>query len=104
MTGSSRISSGKARPRGDQLRLLASGLIIVTILFLWFAGGHYLLSKYRIGPSDDRSEPAFLAWMGAFATAVTYTLLCIFVGRNKVNQAFTKITNFVFGVSEKNED
>jgi hypothetical protein len=98
MTGVSRTSSGAPRPPGDQLRLLVSGVIIVTVAIFWFAAGCYLLNKYRIEPSGDHDNFSFLAWAGGAAIATTYGLLWVFLGRSKANRIFTAITNFLLGV------
>ena len=74
------------RPRGDELRLLAAGLGIVTCILMWT----FLGIKYNI-PMPSRGN------LGVFVLAVLcllfvwYTLLRFILGRNRTDELTSKV-------------
>jgi len=74
------------RPRGDQLRLFATGLGIVTFILMWI----FLGIKYNI-PIPSRGN------LGVFVLAVLcllfvwYTLLRFILGRNRTDELTSKV-------------
>lgn len=81
------------RPRGDQLRLLATGLAIVTFILVWI----FLSIKYNIG-MPSRVDVGILVW-ATFATLfVAYMLLRFILGSKRAGDltsaAIEKVVRF----------
>ncbi len=73
------------RPRGDQLRLFATGLGIVTCLLTWT----YLGIKYNV-PVPSRGNLEVLAWAVLCLIFVVYTLLRFILGRKRRDELTSK--------------
>jgi hypothetical protein len=73
------------RPRGDQLRLFATGLGIVTFILLWI----FLSIKYTI-PMPSRGNLGVFVWAVLAFLFVGYTLLRFIFGRSRTDALTSK--------------
>jgi hypothetical protein len=74
------------RPRGDQLRLFATGLGIVTFILMWT----FLGIKYNI-PIPSRDNLGLFVWAFLCLLFVCYTLLRFILGRNRTDELTSKV-------------
>jgi hypothetical protein len=74
------------QPRGDQLRLFATGLGIVTFILMWT----FLGTKYNI-PIPSRGNRGVFAWAVLCLLFVCYTLLRFILGRNRTDEFTSKV-------------
>jgi hypothetical protein len=74
------------RRRGDQLRLFATGLGIVTFILMWT----FLGIKYNI-PIPSRGNLEVFAWAVLCLLFVWYTLLRFILGRNRTDELTSKV-------------
>ena len=73
------------RPRGDQLRLFATGLGIVTCILIWTFVG----IKYNI-TTPSRGTLGVVVWAVLACLFVGYTLLRFILGRNRTDELTSK--------------
>ncbi len=73
------------RPRGDQLRLFATGLGIVTCILIWT----FIGIKYNI-PMPSRGTLGVFVWAVLACLFVGYTLLRFILGRNRTDELTSK--------------
>jgi apolipoprotein N-acyltransferase len=73
------------RPRGDQLRLFATGLGIVTFILMWI----FLSIKYNI-PMPSRGNLGVFVWAVLACLFVGYTLLRFILGRSGTDALTSK--------------
>ncbi len=73
------------RPRGDQLRLFATGLGIVALIFIWV----FLSIKYNI-PMPSRGDFGVVVWAVIAFLSVGYTLLRFILGGSKTDALTSK--------------
>jgi hypothetical protein len=74
------------RPRGDQLRLFATGLGIVTFILMWI----FLGIRYNI-PIPSRGNLGVFVWAVLCLLFVWYTLLRFILGRNRTDELTSKV-------------
>src|SRR5204862_1169897 len=74
------------RPRGDQLRLFATALGIVTCIFTWT----FLSIKYNI-PMPSRGDLGIFVWGVLTCLFVAYMLLRIILGRKSADDLTSKV-------------
>jgi hypothetical protein len=74
------------RPRGDQLRLLAAGLGIVTCILLWT----FLSIKYSI-PMPSRGNLGIFVWAVLACLFVAYMLLRFILGSKRADDLSSKV-------------
>jgi hypothetical protein len=74
------------RPRGDQLRLFAAGLGIVTCILTWT----FIGIKYNI-PVPSRGNLGIFVWAVLVCLFVTYTLLRFIIGRTRADDLTSKV-------------
>jgi hypothetical protein len=73
------------RPRGDQLRLFAAGLGIVSCILMWT----FLGIKYNI-PMPSRGNLGIFVWAVLACLFVGYTLLRFILGRSRTDVLTSK--------------
>jgi hypothetical protein len=73
------------RPRGDELRLLAAGLGIVTCILMWT----FLGIKYNI-PMPSRGNLGIFGWAALACLFFAYTLLRFILGRKRTDDLTSK--------------
>jgi hypothetical protein len=73
------------RPRGDQLRLFATGLGIVTFILIWIFSGYQVRR-----PLPSRGNLEGFAWAVLCVIFITYTLLQFIVGRKRRDELTSK--------------
>jgi hypothetical protein len=73
------------RPRGDQLKLFATGLGIVTFILMWI----FLSIKYNI-PMPSRGNLGVFVWAVLACLFVGYTLLRFILGRSRTDALTSK--------------
>jgi hypothetical protein len=74
------------RPRGDQLRLFAAGLGIVTCILTWT----FLSIKYNI-PMPSRGNLGIFVWAVLACLFVAYMLLRFILGRRRTDDLTSKL-------------
>jgi hypothetical protein len=74
------------RPRGDQLRLLAAGLGIVTCILMWT----FIGIKYNI-PVPSRGNLEIFVWAVLAFLFVAYMLLRFILGRKRADDLTSKV-------------
>ena len=74
------------RPRGDQLRLFAAGLAIVTCILMWT----FLSVKYEI-PMPSRGNLGIFVWAVLACLFVAYMLLRFILGRKRTDDLTSKV-------------
>jgi hypothetical protein len=74
------------RPRGDQLRLFATGLGIVTCLLTWI----FLSIKYNI-PMPSRGNLGVFVWAVLCALFIAYMLFRFILGRKSADDLTSKV-------------
>jgi hypothetical protein len=73
------------RPRGDQLRLYATGLGIVTFILVWV----FLSVKCNV-PAPSRGNLGVFVWAVIACLFVGYTLLRFIIGRSRTDALTSK--------------
>jgi hypothetical protein len=79
------IQSAGLRPRGDQLRLFATGLGIVTFILIWI----FLSIRYHI-PMPSRGDLGVFVWAVLAFLFVGYTLLRFILGGSRTDALTSK--------------
>jgi hypothetical protein len=74
------------RPRGDQLRLFATGLAIVVCLLMWI----FLGIKYNI-PMPSRGNLGVFVWAALCSLFIAYVLLRFILGRKRTDNLTSKV-------------
>ena len=74
------------RPRGDQLRLFATGLGIATCILVWV----FIAAKYNI-PMPSRGNLAVFIWAVLCLLFIAYMLLRFVLGRKKADDFTSKV-------------
>lgn len=74
------------RPRGDQLKLFAAGLGIVTCIFIWT----FLSNRFSI-PMPSRGELGILVWSVLGCLFVAYMLLRFILGSKRTDDLTSKV-------------
>jgi hypothetical protein len=74
------------RPRGDQLRLFATGLGIVTCILMWT----FVSVKYHI-PVPSRGDLGIFVWAVFACLFVGYMFLRFILGKNRTDELTSKV-------------
>lgn len=73
------------RPRGDQLRLFATALVIVGFFLVWI----FVSIKYNI-PMPSRGSLRIFVWVAVACSFVAYMLLRFILGRKRADDLSSK--------------
>jgi len=90
------IRSAGLRPRGDQLRLLAAGLGIVTGILMWtFMGIRYNM------PVPSRGNLGIFVWVFLACLFVSYMLLRFIIGAKKADDLTSTVLEKLFRIWQR---
>ena len=84
------------RPRGDQLRLFAAGLGIVTCILMWT----FIGIKYNI-PVPSRGNLGIFVWAVLACLFVAYMLLRFIVGRTRADDLTSKVLEMLVRIYQR---
>jgi len=84
------------RPRGDQLRLFAAGLGIVTCILMWT----FIGIKYNI-PVSSRGNLGIFVWAVLACLFVAYMLLRFIVGRTRADDLTSKVLEMLVRIYQR---
>jgi hypothetical protein len=84
------------RPRGDQLRLFATGLGIVTLFLIWI----FLSIKYNI-PMPSRGDLGVLVWVILAFLFVGYTVVRFILGGSRTDALTSKALEKVVRIFQR---
>lgn len=84
------------RPRGDQLRLFATALGIVTLILIWI----FFSIKYNIH-MPSRGELGIFAWAVLVCLSVAYTLTRFVLGSKRTDNVTSKVLERVVRIYQR---
>ncbi len=90
------VTLADLRPRGDQLRLLATGLGVATCLFF----GISLMVKYNI-PMPSNEGIGLFIWAVAACLVAAYILLRLTIGGKRADHLTSKFIEKVVGIFQR---